>query len=101
MVGRAPCVCYAMLSVITFMADPLKARAFLAHLAEHGDDQYVVEHLLSVSRATRDRAAKMKFGAAGAMIGLLHDLGKYSEAFQSYLLQIAKTDDTETQEFAR
>ena len=83
------------------MTNPLKVRAFLAHLAEHGDAQPVVDHLLAVSRATHERAAKTHLGPAGAVIGLLHDLGKYSAAFQAYLRQIASSDDTEAREFAR
>lgn len=83
------------------MSDPLKTRAFLAHLAEHGDAQLVVDHLFAVSRGTQERAAKTHLGAAGAVIGLLHDLGKYTNAFQIYLQQISTGDDTEAQNFVR
>jgi Sec-independent protein translocase protein TatA len=35
------------------------------------------------------------------MIGLLHDLGKYSRDFQRYLRQISPDQDTEQQELKR
>jgi CRISPR-associated endonuclease/helicase Cas3 len=40
---------------------------------------------------------KAGIGAAGAAIGLLHDLGKYSRDFQQYLRRMALDQDTEEQ----
>ena len=59
-----------------------------AHSLEGRDQdswQPLPEHLQEVSRLTSLRAEK--FGAArlGALVGLLHDLGKYASAFQHYI----------------
>jgi CRISPR-associated endonuclease/helicase Cas3 len=67
---------------------------FLAHL-ENGREQLLRDHLVGVSAATRRNADKIGAGEAGAAIGLLHDLGKYSDAFQSYLRRMALNQDTE------
>lgn len=47
--------------------------------------QSVEEHLLGVSLVAQSLAAKIGLPQQGALIGLLHDLGKYSEEFQIYL----------------
>lgn len=47
--------------------------------------QLLLEHLLEVSRLTSLRAEKFGAGRLGALIGLLHDLGKYALAFQNYI----------------
>ncbi len=71
-----------------------RAARFLAHL--DGDrEQLLSEHLLGVSLATRQHSDKIGLGPAGATIGLLHDLGKYSAAFQQYLRRVALSEDTE------
>jgi len=71
-----------------------RAARFLAHL--DGDrEQLLSEHLLGVSVATRRHSGKIGLGPAGATIGLLHDLGKYSADFQRYLHRVALSEDTE------
>ena len=71
-----------------------KAAKFLAHV--DGDrEQLLSEHLLSVSLAARRHSDKLGLGPAGATIGLLHDLGKYSRAFQEYLRRVTLSEDTE------
>jgi CRISPR-associated endonuclease Cas3-HD len=66
----------------------LKSQMFFAHSLggrDRGEWQPLAAHLEAVSRLTSLRAEK--FGAArlGAVIGLLHDLGKYAPEFQSYI----------------
>ena len=61
---------------------------FYAHSIDGQDKdrwQPLASHLQEVSRLASLRAGK--FGAArlGAVVGLLHDLGKYSRAFQDYI----------------
>lgn len=61
---------------------------FFAHSVDGHDRsrwQLLQVHLQSVSLLTASRAEK--FGAArlGALLGLLHDLGKYSNEFQNYI----------------
>ena len=75
--------------------------AFLAHLESDGRRQLLRDHLLAVSQATGRRAEKIGIGAAGATIGLLHDLGKYSCDFQQYLRRMALDQDTEEPRPAR
>jgi CRISPR-associated endonuclease/helicase Cas3 len=48
-------------------------------------EQTVGEHLLEVGRISRDFAAKIGLSNQGELMGLLHDLGKYSNEFQSYI----------------
>lgn len=61
---------------------------FFAH-SNNGQDpttwQLLREHLLAVSQLTSLRAGKFGAGRLGALIGLLHDLGKYALAFQNYI----------------
>jgi len=70
---------------------------FLAHLESDGKGQLLREHLLSVSEAAGRLSERFGLGAAGAAIGLLHDLGKYSRDFQQYLRRMALDQDTEEQ----
>lgn len=81
------------------MGDPTKMQdvVFLAHLEEDSRGQLLRDHLLSVSREAARRSAKIGIGTAGAAIGLLHDLGKYSRDFQQYLRRMALDQDTEEQ----
>lgn len=81
------------------MHDPplVQSTAFLAHLQADGTGQLLRDHLLSVSQAAGRMSEKIGIGAAGATIGLLHDLGKYSSDFQQYLRRMALDQDTEEQ----
>jgi CRISPR-associated endonuclease/helicase Cas3 len=61
---------------------------FFAHSLEGQDQsrwQPLSEHLRAVSALTSSRAQKFGAGRLGALVGLLHDLGKYSKAFQAYI----------------
>jgi len=69
--------------------------SFLAHLQDDGRHQLVQDHLLSVAQIARAHTGKIGADIAGATIGLLHDIGKYSATFQHYLQHIAVTEDTE------
>ncbi len=73
---------------------------FLAHLQD-GREQLVQDHLLCVAQIARIHSGKVGAGVAGNTIGLLHDLGKYSGAFQAYLQKMAVTQDTEEQAVGR
>lgn len=68
---------------------------FLAHIEPDGRSQKLLDHLLAVSGAAGIAAEKIGIGAAGATIGLLHDFGKYSRDFQSYLRRMTVAQDTE------
>ncbi len=72
----------------------------LAHTSAHGD-QNLREHLFQVSRRSGKLATKLGLTAAGALIGLLHDLGKGSAVFQEYLRSFTKGSRIEPQDELR
>ncbi len=43
------------------------------------------QHLTDVSKLSASLSRKLNVGCAGELIGLLHDLGKYSKEFQNYI----------------
>jgi CRISPR-associated endonuclease/helicase Cas3 len=58
---------------------------FIAHHQTDGKDQSLSEHLLEVASLTKLFAGKLGLARSGELVGLLHDLGKYSSDFQNYL----------------
>lgn len=61
---------------------------YLAHLEADGGYQCLKSHLLSVSEYAGRLSAKIGLGPAGETIGILHDLGKYSQSFQEYVRRV-------------
>lgn len=55
------------------------------HRRSDGAKQALSDHLLGVARLARSHAAKIGMEEQGELLGLLHDLGKYSDEFQGYL----------------
>ena len=47
--------------------------------------QKICDHLSNVSNISKVFSSKIGLLKAGELLGLLHDLGKYSDAFQSYI----------------
>lgn len=70
-------------------------KSYLAHLGHLGEDQLLSRHLLQVSAISARLGAKIGLTRAGELIGLMHDIGKYSEAFQQYLQAAAETEEME------
>jgi CRISPR-associated endonuclease/helicase Cas3 len=61
---------------------------FFAHsIGGQGQDawQPLAAHLEAVSQLTSSQAEKFGAGRLGALVGLLHDLGKYAPEFQDYI----------------
>lgn len=59
---------------------------FIAHVRKSdGKQQSLHDHLLGVADLSRKFASKIGLGEIGEIIGLLHDLGKYSKKFQDYI----------------
>ena len=60
---------------------------FIAHLRKSdGTKQSVEEHLFAVAELSKIFARKIGLEVAGELIGLVHDVGKFSDLFQRYLL---------------
>lgn len=59
---------------------------YLAHVRQKdGRRQTVLEHLLGVADRSSQFASKLHLEKHGRLVGLLHDLGKYSDKFQQYI----------------
>lgn len=66
-------------------ADTTRSR-FIAHFREREPkEQSLEDHLIGVSHLAAKFAAKIGLREQGELLGLLHDFGKYSTAFQNYL----------------
>lgn len=57
----------------------------IAHLAENGHSQPLVEHLKNTANLAATMAGEFGCSEWGHLAGLWHDLGKYSPAFQEYI----------------
>ena len=57
----------------------------IAHVRPSGELQSLQVHLENVGSLTAKFAAKFGLANHGELIGLLHDLGKYSDEFQAYI----------------
>ncbi|MBI4916527.1 MAG: CRISPR-associated helicase Cas3' [Acidobacteria bacterium] len=82
----------------------------IAHVRELDQTvQSLDAHLLAVAGLARANASKLCSGgsarqgieAAGELLGLVHDLGKYSSEFQNYIRSAAGLLDQDTDEDAR
>ncbi len=58
--------------------------------------QILAAHLTNVSLLAHERAEKFGFGPLGRLVGLFHDLGKYSSAFQAYIKNSGESPDHST-----
>lgn len=58
---------------------------FIAHVRQDGVRQPLTDHLVKVGTHAAKSAAKLQMAAVGELLGLLHDIGKFSGEFQAYL----------------
>lgn len=59
---------------------------FIAHRrTTDGEIQPVMDHLFEVAQLSRQFANKLGVPDLGELLGLLHDIGKYSQDFQNYI----------------
>lgn len=63
----------------------MNEKRFLAHMAADGREQTVQEHLTGAAKLAASFARPFGAEEQGELVGLAHDLGKYSEAFQRRL----------------
>ena len=57
--------------------------SYIAHQRKHDvAEQSLEEHLLGVAEEAKSFGAKIGLEKQGELLGLLHDLGKYSKEFQ-------------------
>lgn len=61
--------------------------------------QHLRDHLFGVGRLARSFSSKVGLEPAGELIGLLHDLGKYSTKFQGYIRSALGLIDTDEDEY--
>lgn len=54
----------------------------IAHINKLGKNQSVMEHLSKTAKLSEQFADEFGCGKAGCFCGLMHDIGKYSDAFQ-------------------
>jgi len=74
--------------------------SYIAHQRKSdGEVQSLEIHLLEVSYIAKSLAAKIGLQDQGELIGLLHDLGKYSDEFQLYLKSAVGLIDQDEDEF--
>jgi len=82
----------------------MKEKETIAHYNdEDGKAQRLLDHLLNVSSLTGRYAKKIKLEKAGELIGLIHDIGKYSNEFQTYIKKNINSENNlfdENDEFA-
>lgn len=63
-----------------------RKKQFVAHVRSDGKTcQSLEAHLHGVAKLASEFSAKFGLATHGELIGLLHDLGKYSAAFQAYI----------------
>lgn len=74
---------------------------YIAHVRKTGEKQSVKEHLEQVAYLSSINAGKIGLPQAGEIIGLLHDFGKYSEAFQSYIGSATGIIDQDADEYVQ
>jgi CRISPR-associated endonuclease/helicase Cas3 len=80
---------------------PIK-QEFVAHIRTEDNCQIiqsVYNHLEEVANFAAKNASKIGLAKVGELIGLLHDFGKYSQAFQNYIGSATGTIDQDEDEY--
>ena len=74
--------------------------SYLAHVRlKDNKVQTLAIHLQEVASIAKQLAAKINVPEAGELIGLLHDFGKYSKAFQNYIQSGTGLIDPDSENF--
>ncbi len=73
---------------------------YIAHYRKSDSaEQALEEHLRGVGKLAGQFAAKLNAPEAGELLGILHDLGKYSNAFQAYIKSATGNINPDEDEF--
>ncbi|HOM40547.1 MAG TPA: CRISPR-associated helicase Cas3' [Bacteroidales bacterium] len=75
---------------------------YLAHIKKGEDkeiNQTLEEHLINVAKLSSIIGSKLGLNKTCELLGLLHDLGKYSSAFQNYLKSATGIIDQDEDEY--
>ena len=73
---------------------------YIARQRKHDKQIQTLEtHLFEVSELSKTFASKIKLASCGELIGLLHDLGKYSQQFQRYIGSASGNIDPDADEY--
>ncbi len=73
---------------------------YIAHQREFDKkEQTVAEHLVAVSEKAKQFASSISLPLCGQLVGLLHDLGKYSDEFQQYIRSAIGHIDPDAKEY--
>lgn len=72
---------------------------FFAHINSSSDKQLLKDHLMQVAQRCSGFSGKINLPKTGEILGLLHDLGKYSDNFQNYLASATGLLDQDADDF--
>ncbi len=67
-------------------------KVYLAHRSDDGREQTVSDHLIGTARLCREFAESFGAGEYGYLVGMAHDIGKYSDGFQKRLFGGPRVD---------
>lgn len=62
-------------------------KRFVAHIREDGAEQTVLDHLMGTADLASKFASAFNAEQQGRLVGMAHDIGKYSEEFQDRILR--------------
>ena len=74
-----------MLDDILISGGDVLEEKYLAHISEDGREQLLKDHLMETARLAAEFAEEFQCGDLVKPLGVLHDVGKYSHAFQGRL----------------
>lgn len=69
------------------------------HRKSDQKEQTVTEHLVAVAEIAKQFASSVSLPLCGQLVGLLHDLGKYSNEFQQYIRSAIGNIDSDAEEY--
>ncbi|MDF1815417.1 MAG: CRISPR-associated helicase Cas3' [Verrucomicrobiales bacterium] len=80
----------------------MKPGSYIAHVRKSdGEIQQVDAHLIETAELTKQFTSTLGLGLSGRLIGLCHDLGKYSGDFQSYIRAVTGLDGEDAKDLAK